>query len=120
MPNRLAAITIDCSDPARLAAFWSSLLDVPVSGEHDGPGWATVGSRFDGQPRLTFQQVPERKAGKVRIHLDIQVDDIDSGREDVEGLGGSWSGERYDYDEGVVIGMRDPEGNEFCLVQYFD
>jgi predicted enzyme related to lactoylglutathione lyase len=120
MPNRLTAITIDCSDPARLAAFWSSLLEVPVSSEHDGPGWATVGSRFDSQPRLTFQQVPEPKAGKVRIHLDIQVDDIDAGREEVEGLGGSWSGERYDYDEGVVVVMNDPEGHEFCLVQYYD
>lgn len=119
MRNRWTGITIDCRDPARLASFWSSLLDVPESREHDGPGWATVGSRLDDQPRLTFQQVPEAKAGKVRIHLDVQVPDIDSGREEVEGLGGSWSGERHDYPEGVVIVMHDPEGHEFCLVQYY-
>ena len=41
MANRLAGITIDCADPARLASFWSALLDVAVTGEHgddaDGP-----------------------------------------------------------------------------------
>jgi hypothetical protein len=48
MANRLAGITIDCSDPARLASFWSALLDIAVTGEHgDDAGWATVGSRLD-------------------------------------------------------------------------
>jgi len=44
MTNRLTGITIDCSDPALLAAFWSMLLDRLIPAEHDGPGWATVGS----------------------------------------------------------------------------
>jgi predicted enzyme related to lactoylglutathione lyase len=119
--NRWTGITIDCRDPARLASFWSALLDRPVTAEHgDDPGWATVGSRFDDLPRLTFQRVPEPKTGKVRIHLDIQVGDIDTAREQVEGLGGRWSGERHDYDQGVVLLMHDPEGHEFCLVRYYD
>jgi len=118
--NRLAGITIDCADPARLASFWSALLDIAATGEHgDDAGWATVGSRLDDQPRLTFQRVGEPKTGKVRIHLDIQVDDIGPAREQVESLGGCWSGERHDYDEGVVMIMQDPEGHEFCLVQYY-
>lgn len=115
-----SGITVDCADPARLASFWSALLNRPVSDEHADPGWATVGSRLDPQPRLTFQAVPEPKNSKVRIHLDVQVDDIDVGRRQVETLGGRWSGERHDYDEGVVLVMSDPEGHEFCLVQYFD
>lgn len=118
MANRWAGITMDCEDPAQLASFWSALLNRPVSDEHD-PGWATVGSRFDDQPRLTFQAVPEPKSTKVRIHLDVQVDDIDLGREQVETLGGRSTGERHDYDEGVVVIMQDPEGHEFCLVQYY-
>jgi hypothetical protein len=40
-------------------------------------------------------------------------------REQVERLGGRWSGERHDYDEGVVMVMQDPEEHEFCLVQYY-
>jgi len=58
MANRLAGITIDCADTARLASFWSALLDIAVTSEHgDDAGWATVGSRLDDRPRLTFQRV---------------------------------------------------------------
>jgi predicted enzyme related to lactoylglutathione lyase len=121
MVHRLTGITIDCADPARLASFWSALLGIAVTSEHgDDDGWATVGSRQDGQPRLTFQRVAEPKTGKVRIHLDIQADDIGTARQQVEELGGRWSGERHDYDEGIVMVMHDPEGHEFCLVQYYD
>ena len=119
MAHRLAGITIDCRDPARLASFWSALLERPVTDEHgDDAGWATVGSRLDDQPRLTFQRVGEPKTAKVRIHLDIQVDDVDTARKRVEDLGGRWPGERHDYDDGIVMVMNDPEGHEFCLVQY--
>lgn len=119
MANRLSGITVDCVDPVALAKFWSILLHRQVSDEHEGPDWATVGSRLDAAPRLTFQRVPEPKLGKVRLHLDVQVDDIDEGRAQVEDLGGRWTGQRYDYPgEGVVIVMTDPEGHEFCLVQY--
>ena len=120
MAHRLTGITIDCADPARLASFWSALLGRAVTDEHgDDAGWATVGSRLDDQPRLTFQRVPEPKTTKVRTHLDVQVPDIDAARQQVESLGGSWPGERHDYDEGNVMVMQDPEGHEFCLVQYF-
>ena len=121
MANRLTGITIDCRDPARLASFWSALLEMAVTDEHgEDAGWATVGSRLDDRPRLTFQRVGEPKTAKVRIHLDIQVDEIDTAREQVESLGGRWSGERHDYDDGIVMVMHDPEENEFCLVQYCD
>ena len=120
MMNRLVGITIDCTDPARLAWFWSGMLNIAETDERgDDSDWATVGSRSDNQPRLTFQRVPEAKTGKTRIHLDIQVDDIDTGRQHVESLGGQWSGVRHDYDEGVVLVMHDPEGHEFCIVQYY-
>jgi hypothetical protein len=36
------------------------------------------------------------------------------------GLRGSFTGERHDYDAGVVVVMADQEGNEFCLAQYVD
>ena len=121
MAHRWSGVTVNCVDPDRLASFWSALLGIPRTHEHgDDPRWATVGSRSADQPRLTFQRVPEPNPGKVRLHLDVQVDDIEAGRLEVERLGGRWSGERHDYDEGVVMVMHDPEGHEFCLVQYYD
>ncbi|MGW7537959.1 VOC family protein [Amycolatopsis sp. NPDC054798] len=117
--RRLSGVTIDCAEPQVLAGFWSALLDRPISGEHDGPDWATVGSRLDAAPRLTFQRVPEPKRGKVRLHLDVEVDDVDEARAQIERLGGRWTGVRHDYPgEGVVLVMADPEGHEFCVVHY--
>jgi len=118
MKPRWSGVTIDCAEPQALASFWSQLLDRAVTDEMLGSSWATVGSRHDDLPRLNFQRVPEVRAGKVRIHLDLSVDDIEDARRVVESLGGSWSGERHDYDEGTVLVMRDPEGNEFCIVEY--
>lgn len=117
MPNRWSGVTVDSVDPPRLARFWSALL-----GREEGPsepGWVYLGARGDVLPRLVFQPVPERKQGKTRIHLDVCVDDISAGIAEVISLGGTFTGERHDYDEGVVVVMADPEGNEFCLVQYF-
>jgi predicted enzyme related to lactoylglutathione lyase len=117
MANVWRGVTIDCLDPERVARFWGALL-----GRQPGPsraGWVYLGERDDPQPRLIFQPVPEPSAGKVRIHLDISVDDIDEGVARVIDLGGRNTGERHDYDGGVVVVMADPEGHEFCLVQYY-
>ncbi|MFD6156083.1 VOC family protein [Nocardia sp. NPDC060256] len=117
MTNRWVGVTIDCVDVAKVAGFWSALLDRP-SGPAQ-PGWVYLGQRDDPLPRLVFQPVTEPKHGKVRLHLDIAVDDIDQGIAQVITLGGRHTGERHDYDEGVVVVMADPEDHEFCLVQYY-
>ena len=118
MANVWSGVTIDCLDPEWVARFWSALL-----GREPGPsqeGWIYLGKRSDPQPRLVFQPVPEPAIGKVRIHLDVSVDDIDEAVAAVIGLGGRATGERHDYDAGVVVVMADPEDHEFCLVQYYD
>ncbi|WP_229794646.1 VOC family protein [Actinoplanes campanulatus] len=91
-------------------------------GREPGPseqGWVYLGERGDPQPRLVFQPVSEPATGKVRIHLDVTVDDIEEAMATVLALGGRSTGERHDYDEGVVVVMADPEDHEFCLVQYY-
>lgn len=117
MGIRWSGVTIDCVDVARVATFWSRLLDrEPGPAE---PGWVYLGERGDPLPRLVFQPVPEAKVGKTRIHLDVEVDDIATGIARVEALGGTYTGERHEYDEGVVVVMADVEGNEFCLAQIY-
>jgi predicted enzyme related to lactoylglutathione lyase len=118
MGNVWSGVTIDCLDPQLVAGFWSALLgrEPGVSQE----GWVYLGERGDPQPRLVFQPVPEPGTGKVRIHLDISVDDINEAMRMAEHLGARFTGERHDYDdEGVVVVMADPEDHEFCLVQYY-
>ncbi|MFD3805951.1 VOC family protein [Streptomyces sp. NPDC058611] len=117
MANRWVGVTVDCVDVERVAAFWSILLDRPAGPSR--PGWVYLGLPGDPQPRLVFQPVAERQIGKVRLHLDVAVDDIDEGIAQVVALGGRFTGERHDYDAGVVVVMVDPEEHEFCLVQYY-
>lgn len=117
MANVWCGVTIDCLEPERVARFWSALL-----GREPGPsrdGWVYLGERGDPLSRLVFQPVPEPRTGKVRIHLDISVDDIDQAIAEVIDLGGRFTGERHDYDQGVLVVMADPENHEFCLVQYY-
>lgn len=117
MTNRWVGVTIDCVDVERVSRFWSRLLDRPKGPSR--PGWVYLGHPEDPQPRLVFQPATEPKRGKVRLHLDVAVDDIHQGIAQVIALGGGNTGERHDYDEGVVVVMTDPEGHEFCLVQYY-
>ncbi|WP_067690774.1 VOC family protein [Nocardia jejuensis] len=116
MGNRWSGVTIDCLDVTRVSTFWSALLDRPPGPSE--PGWVYLGHPEDPQPRLVFQPVSEPKTGKVRLHLDITVDDLDHAVSQVISLGGHPTGERHDYDEGTVVVMTDPEGHEFCLVHY--
>jgi hypothetical protein len=139
-------LTIDANDPEALARFWAKALDYqPVPPE--GPEtWHALyrqrlGDRtgFDNRlfdpaglrPPLFFQRVPEAKAGKNRLHLDLYPTGRDSSLpwqrrvELVEGkvselveLGGGvvsrFSEDDPDDPEYFVV-MRDPEGNEFCV-----
>jgi predicted enzyme related to lactoylglutathione lyase len=112
----LHEITVDCVDVEAVAAFWAAILGSEL--REPLPGWRRLGPMTEGGPVLNFQPVPEPKQGKNRVHLDVRTDDIEDAVAMVTRLGGRPTGERHDYDEGVVLVMADPEGNEFCLVQY--
>ncbi|MGD0852518.1 MAG: VOC family protein [Acidimicrobiales bacterium] len=116
MPTVWSGVTFDCLDPQRVAQFWAALL-----GREPGPseeGWVYLGLRGDTQPRIVFQPVKDLKSGKNRVHLDVTVDDINEAIERASVLGGQPTGERHEHDDGIVVVMTDPEGHEFCLVQY--
>jgi predicted enzyme related to lactoylglutathione lyase len=110
-----AAVTVDCLDADRVSQFWSRLLDLPIR-TIGLPGWFRLGPTVAGGPVMTFQPLPEQKAGKTRIHLDLWVDQLDATMAMVRELGGRSTEEIHRYDEGTVVVMADVEGNEFCLV----
>src|ERR671912_151964 len=115
-------VTFDCADPERVARFWADVLgyvvspDVPVVCE-DPTG---VG------PRMYFQQVPEGKVVKNRVHLDVRVGTGLVGEERLATLEAECARLvalgatrvqllRADgFDESCIV-MQDVEGNEFCL-----
>jgi predicted enzyme related to lactoylglutathione lyase len=114
MPFRWSAVTVDCHDPAALVLFWAALLGGEIT--EPLPGCRRV--QATDRPALTFQPVPEPKRGKARLHLDLVVDDLADAQEEIIRLGGKSLDQRHDYEEGTVMVMADPEGNEFCIVWY--
>jgi predicted enzyme related to lactoylglutathione lyase len=65
---------------------------------------------------IGFQRVPERKQGKNRLHLDVEVDDLDSAIDQAEQLGAGKVGSIVSDDDGSFQVMTDPGGNEFCFI----
>jgi predicted enzyme related to lactoylglutathione lyase len=111
------AITIDCNDPRRVADFWADLLDCTATKPGpDRPGWLRLQPRGADGPFMSFQPVDEPRTGKVRIHVDVLVHDPEAAAERVVELGGSDTGTREELPRGRIAVMRDPEGNEFCLL----
>lgn len=137
-------VTFDCADPGALSTFWAAALGYRLQDPPDGfPTWeaflADLGVPEDewnsasavvdpggGGPRLYFQRVPEPKAAKNRVHLDLNVGGplgtpLDERKAAVDrevkrmiDLGADVVREVEERGEYWVV-MRDPEGNEFCL-----
>jgi hypothetical protein len=151
--SRHIQVTFDAHDPRALSTFWRDVLgyvhpgppgvDVP-DGADPLAAWddfleqvgvpeeqrntrSAIEDPGGHGPRLFFQQVPEDKVAKNRVHLDVraapglQGDErmaaLEAECERLVGLGAT----RVRRDEpapplgaGHIV-MADPEGNEFCL-----
>jgi catechol 2,3-dioxygenase-like lactoylglutathione lyase family enzyme len=111
-------LIVDCTDPARLAEFWSAALGYEKV--HHFGHYTLLTRGGPGFPRLALQQVPEPKEAKNRMHLDIIEADIEAEAARLEALGAGRleaGPRREELDHAVVrwIVMADPEGNEFCV-----
>lgn len=112
MSASIGNITVDCVDPLRVAGFWAAALEYRHEGA--GEGWASLIPPTSRHPRLYFQRVPERKAVKNRIHLDLNAGDLGAEVERLVGLGAIRGLDFRENGEHWVT-MLDPEGNEFCV-----
>ncbi|WP_329333275.1 VOC family protein [Streptomyces sp. NBC_00663] len=113
MTSLIRHVTIDCADAYALATFWSQVLDQPLH-EEDQPGDPMALIEAAG---VLFVTVPDTKAVKNRIHLDLQPQDRtrDEEVERLLALGATvFSDQRRPDGTGWVV-MADPEGNEFCV-----
>lgn len=120
-------VTFDCAEPERVARFWCEVLgyDISPPTEGEGPSCACFDPSGAG-PRLYFQRVPEEKAVKNRVHLDVRAGTGLVGEERLAALQAECARliplgatcVRVLLADGVnesCIVMQDVEGNEFCL-----
>ena len=115
MAAALTEIVIDAADPSLLAGFWADVLGWERTDE-DETG-VEISPPAGGGPTLVFVPVPEAKAGKNRVHLDVNPVGCDQDTElaRLHALGAT------DADVGqgdqTWYVLADPEGNEFCLLR---
>jgi predicted enzyme related to lactoylglutathione lyase len=116
MPASVGYLVIDTTDPGRLTPFWCGLLGVTVE-TTIGDGQFVVLSKTADGLTVGFQQVPDAKSGKNRLHLDLIVDDLDTATAEIEALGGRWlePGQTRDLEGFQWRLMADPDGNEFDI-----
>jgi len=138
-------IAVDCRDAHPLADWWAEtlgwvvessdpafiqkMLDEGYAKEEDTQTYkgnlvwrgaaAICPSGEVGDParrRILFQDVPEPKSGKNRMHYDIHSggEDIDRLRDELVGRGATYLAS---HNQGPFRWhvMQDPEGNEFCV-----
>ena len=119
MAIRIQSTAIDARDPAALGRFWADVLGWRITEEE--PDEVALeppaGSPEDGVvPDLLFLAVPEEKAGKNRLHLDLRPEDQAAEVARIEALGAT----RVDIGQGpdvTWVVLADPEGNEFCVLR---
>ncbi|WP_459546938.1 VOC family protein [Nocardia sp. X0981] len=150
--SRHIQITFDARDPLALSTFWREALgyihpgppgvELPADADPLAawdefldrigvpPEQRTMAAIEDPEghgPRVFFQQVPEDKVAKNRVHLDVRAAPDLQGEERMAALEaegdrlvrlGATRVRRYEPDPPLGTGflvMTDPEGNEFCL-----
>jgi hypothetical protein len=139
-------LTFDCHDAAAMARFWAVALGYveasPPEGWDSWEAWLrhfevpegewADGSRLEDPqgllPSISFLRVPEPKAAKNRLHLDLQVAggrQVDQAKREelIEAMvallveaGGTVTYRSIEAGALDHVTMADPEGNEFCVV----
>jgi predicted enzyme related to lactoylglutathione lyase len=110
----LYAITMDVNDLETCARFWSQVLGVETLYQNDK--YLRLGHKGE-HPTLLLQKVPEPHKVKNRVHIDLDVSELDAAVSRVQALGGNKLRELNEYGIKWAV-MADPDGNEFCLVQH--
>jgi catechol 2,3-dioxygenase-like lactoylglutathione lyase family enzyme len=119
MSLRIQCVCIDAHDPSKIGTFWEAALGWRRTFEE--PNEVVLeppeGSPEDGVvPDLLFLRVPEDKAVKNRLHLDLRPDDQAAEVARLEKLGARRVSVGQGSDVSWVV-MADPDGNEFCVLR---
>ena len=117
MSLSIAAITFDCNDAAALAGFWSEVFESPIDPEANSAFASINRDAAAVGPSMLFIQVPEGKAAKNRMHLDLQAADRQAEVDRLVKFGATLIHDKDEWDVRWTT-LADPEGNEFCVATH--
>ncbi|MEV5610978.1 VOC family protein [Streptomyces sp. NPDC052225] len=119
---RICTVAVDCPDPAALAEFYAGMLGGRIENFQGRGDWYDL---YTPGGRMSFQRVPDHKPPQwpaadhdsQQLHLDLDVDDMETAEKQVLALGAR----PLDLDdEGGARDFRvyaDPAGHPFCLIR---
>ncbi|MFE0046799.1 VOC family protein [Streptomyces albireticuli] len=111
MGIQLQNVVIDAADAGKLAGFWAAATG------WEAADWSSAEEAVvrnpGGGPHLYFMRVPEERAGKNRVHLDVGPTEGSSASREIERLTGLGARVLSEHESHTVLA--DPEGNEFCV-----
>lgn len=120
MACRITELVLDVRDPETLARFWCEVLGyVELERDEESIEIGPPGVGFGGpQPTIVLSRSDEPKAGKLRLHIDVNATDRDQDAE----LDRLLAAGARPVDVGQTGAeswhvLADPEGNEFCLLR---
>jgi len=108
----ISMVTVDCTDPEPLAAWWAVALagEVTVA----APGEFVMVISPQGL-RLGFQKVPDPTPGKNRLHLDLHSHDRERDVARLIAAGATEVGRHTAGSDFGWVVLADPDGNVFCV-----
>ncbi|HEY2079065.1 MAG TPA: VOC family protein [Streptosporangiaceae bacterium] len=119
MDIRIQCLCVDAAEPRKIATFWEAALGWRRTFDEEDQVCIEPpdGSPEDGvAPDILFLTVPEGKAVKNRLHLDLRPKDQAAEVARLEALGAH----RVDVGQGADttwVVLADPEGNEFDVLR---
>jgi hypothetical protein len=119
MDIRIQCLCVDAAEPRKVATFWEAALGWRRTFDQEDQVCIEPpeGSPEDGvAPDILFLKVPEGKAVKNRLHLDLRPKDQAAEVARLEALGAR----RVDVGQGADttwVVLADPEGNEFDVLR---
>jgi len=110
----VSSVVIDCADPLALAPFWREALGYEVVDA--AQEWVLLEDPDGIGVSIGLQQVPEAKAVKNRVHIDVSAADEEITALRLQALGATRLSVSENEEDPFVV-LADPEGNEFCVVR---
>ena len=116
-------VAVDCHNAYDLSEWWKPVLgyaDVPGDPNEPGHSECVIVDPDDRRVGLIFCEVPEAKAVKNRLHLDVRPSGDGTRDHEVDrllGLGATRVDDRRTPEGPGWVVMADPEGNEFCVLR---
>ncbi|ONI71089.1 glyoxalase [Actinosynnema sp. ALI-1.44] len=117
MASSIHNVALDALDAYGLAQFWSKVYGKPLA-DDDAPGDPEVSISLGDGMNMYFQQVPESKSIKNRMHVCLWPETTrDEEVTRLLELGATVADDCREPDGTGWVVLHDPEGNEFCVLR---